>query len=79
MADVRLTWEVRIDEQPNASAWADFLLALPWGDTADSEPEPGRYLYRIRCAPHEVVLTDARVTGSWRDLIDRVQAANGSI
>ncbi|WP_051972955.1 hypothetical protein [Cryobacterium sp. MLB-32] len=79
LADIRLTWEVRIDEQPDATSWADFLLSLPWSEVTDSEPVTGSYLYRIRCAPFEVVLVDARITGEWRELVDRVQAANGSV
>lgn len=88
-AGIRLTWEVRVDEQSDALSWADFLGSLPWNDVTDSEPPPNRapvsgravlsdrYVYRIRCAPHEVVLADPDVNGLWRDLIDRVQAANG--
>ena len=82
-AGIRLTWEVRVDEQADALSWADFLGSLPWHDVTDSEPSPDRaqpvnaYLYRIRCAPHEVVLAEPDVDGPWRDLIDRVQAANG--
>lgn len=94
-AGIRLTWEVRVDEQSDALSWADFLSSLPWNDVTDDEPPPhladfadrdaladrsarvDRYVYRIRCAPHEVVLAEPEVNGPWRDLIDRVQAANG--
>lgn len=76
-AGIRLTWEVRVDEQADALSWADFLGSLPWNDVTDSDPVPDRYLYRIRCAPHEVVLAEPEINGPWRVLIDRVQAANG--
>ena len=77
-AGIRRTWEVRVDEQSDALSWADFLGSLPWTEVTDSDPVPDRFLYRIRCAPHEVVLAEPEVAGPWRDLIDRVQAANGS-
>lgn len=77
MAGVRLTWEVRVDEQPDAQTWAEFLNDLPWEAVSDSPPQPDRYIYRIRCAPHEVVLAEPQLSGPWRELVDRVQAANG--
>lgn len=77
MAGVRLTWEVRVDEQPDAVRWAEFLDDLPWDAVSDFEPQPDRYIYRIRCAPHEVVLAEPQLSGPWRELVDRVKAANG--
>ncbi|TFD63475.1 protealysin inhibitor emfourin [Cryobacterium ruanii] len=77
MAGIRLTWEVRVEEQPDPATWADFLNSLPWDDVTDSEAAPDRFAYRIRCAPHEVVLGETQVNGPWRDLVNRVRAANG--
>jgi len=75
IAGIRVTWEVQVDEQPDAPVWRELLGALPWEEAADSAPEPDRYVYRIRCAPHEVVLPEPRVSGPWKDLVDRVKAA----
>jgi hypothetical protein len=75
-AGIRVTWEVQVDEQPDASAWRDLLTALPWNEVSEAAPQPDRYVYRIRCAPHEVVLGEQQVCGPWQELIDRVKAAN---
>ncbi|TFC51292.1 hypothetical protein E3T26_10375 [Cryobacterium sp. TMT1-21] len=73
IAGIRRTWEVQVDEQPDASAWMALLDTLPWNDVATEAPQPDRYIYRIRCAPHEVVLGEQQVCGPWQDLIDRVR------
>ena len=75
-AGIRTTWEVQVDEQPDRSAWAELLDGLPWGAVAEAAPQPDRYVYRIRCAPHEVVLGEQQVCGPWRELIDRVRGVN---
>ena len=76
IAGLRVTWDVQVDEQPDAAAWMRFLEDLPWDEAEDSAPMPDRYVYRIRCAPHEVVLAEPQVHGAWKDLIDRVRAAS---
>jgi hypothetical protein len=76
IAGIRITWEVQVDEQPDAPQWVDFLQQLPWDDVDTDEPKPDRYVYRIRCAPHEVVLAEPQVAGPWRELVDRVKAVN---
>ncbi|TFC54991.1 MULTISPECIES: protealysin inhibitor emfourin [unclassified Cryobacterium] len=76
IAGLRVTWDVQVDEQPDAAAWMRFLEELPWDEAVDSAPMPDRYVYRIRCAPHEVVLAEPQVHGAWKDLIDRVRAAS---
>ena len=73
-AGIRTTWEVQVDEQPDRSVWAELLEGLPWDEVSETAPQPDRYVYRIRCAPHEVVLGEQQVCGPWRDLIDRVKA-----
>ena len=75
-AGIRLTWEVRVEDQPDAHDWNEMLDALPWLDVPAGDPEPDRFVYRIRCAPHEVVLAEPQVQGPWRDLVNRVRAAN---
>lgn len=76
VAGIRVTWEVRVDDQPNPDYWAQFLEQLPWDSVETSEPQPDRYMYRIRFAPHEVVLGEKQVSGPWRELVDRVRTAN---
>ena len=79
IAGIRVTWEVQVDDQPDASTWTDLLDALPWDQIPKSAPKPDRYVYRIRCAPHDVVLAETQLSGRWRDLVDRVQAVNKRI
>jgi hypothetical protein len=76
IAGIRITWEVQVDEQPDAFQWTQFLQQLPWDEVDDTEPKPDRFIYRIRCAPHEVVLAEPQVSGPWRELVDRVRAVN---
>ncbi|MET1045019.1 MAG: protealysin inhibitor emfourin [Microbacteriaceae bacterium] len=75
-AGLRATWEVQVDEQPDAPRWSAFLQDLPWDDVPSAPPTPDRYVYRIRCESHDVVLTEPQVQGPWRELVDRVRAAN---
>lgn len=75
-AGIRTTWEVQVDDQPDRSAWADLLAGLPWDEVSAAAPQPDRFVYRIRCAPHEVVLGEQQVFGPWQELIDRVRTVN---
>ncbi|TFC25962.1 hypothetical protein E3O53_06500 [Cryobacterium sp. TMT2-18-3] len=75
-AGIRTTWEVQVEEQPDRSAWTELLRGLPWDEVSATAPQPDRYVYRIRCAPHEVVLGEQQVSGPWKDLIDRVRGVN---
>ncbi|WP_166872109.1 MULTISPECIES: protealysin inhibitor emfourin [unclassified Salinibacterium] len=75
-AGLRATWELQVDDQPDAPRWSAFLHDLPWDDVPPAPQLPDRYIYRIRCEPHEVVLTEPQVQGPWRELVDRVRAAN---
>ncbi|WP_345750654.1 protealysin inhibitor emfourin [Microbacterium rhizophilus] len=73
-AGIRVTWEVRVEEQPDRREWRELVESLPWDDaTADESGEPDRYVYRITCEPHEAVLPERRVEGPWRVLVDRVR------
>ncbi len=73
LAGLRVTWRVRVDEQPDAEAWVLLLDELPWREARGAVPEPDRYVYRIACPPHEVELAERQVTGPWRRLVDRVR------
>lgn len=78
VAGVPTTWTVHIDDEPDAGAWHQLLQRLPWEQVRSQvahAPEPDRFTYRISCPPHAVVLTESRVEGPWRELIDRIRAA----
>lgn len=73
LAGLRLTWRVRVDEQPDSRSWVLLIEELPWQEVPPAPPEPDRYVYRIACAPHEVELAERQLTGPWRQLVDRVR------
>ena len=73
LAGLRLTWEVRVDDQPDAESWYLLIEEIPWTQPPPVPPEPDRFVYRIRCAPHEATLAERQLTGPWRELVDRVQ------
>ncbi|MFL0411801.1 protealysin inhibitor emfourin [Microbacterium paludicola] len=73
-AGIRVTWEVRVDDQPDRAEWFELVESLPWDDAPSAPPgEPDRYIYRITCEPHEVVLPERQLDGPWRTLVDRVR------
>ena len=76
LAGLRLTWEVRVDEQPDAEDWYLLIEEIPWSQPPPVPPEPDRFVYRIRCAPHEATLAERQLVGPWRELVDRVRDAS---
>jgi hypothetical protein len=72
-AGIRLTWQVRLDERPDASEWLALIQALPWDEVTAAAPEPDRYVYRIRCAQQTATLSEPQLDGPWRELVTRVQ------
>src|SRR5690554_2115601 len=66
-------WSVRIEEQPDEEQWRELIDRLPWGRSNATPDEPDRYVYRVRCAPHETVIPERRLDGPWRELVERVQ------
>jgi Emfourin len=76
LAGLRLTWEVRVEEQPDADEWYLLIREIPWSQARPVPPEPDRYMYRIRCESHEATLAERQLTGPWRTLVDRVKEAS---
>lgn len=72
-AGIRLTWQVRLDDRPDASEWLDLIRALPWDQVVAVAPEPDRYVYRIRCEHQTATLSEPQLDGPWRELVTRVQ------
>src|SRR5690554_1570384 len=75
-AGISRQWSVRVDEQPDEEQWRELLDRLPWDRSNQTPDEPDRYVYRVRCAPHETVIPERRLDGPWRELVERVQQAN---
>jgi len=74
-AGISREWSVRVDEQPDEEQWRELIDRLPWERDPASQGEPDRYIYRVRCAPREVVIPESRLTGPWRELVDKVRDA----
>ena len=53
LAGIRLTWHVRVDEQPDAADWFVLIEEIPWDDVPDAPAEPDRFTWDIRCEPAE--------------------------
>lgn len=77
-AGLSVTWQLDVDEQPDPDSWRDLIDRLPWAHVASSAPQPDRYSYRIRCAPHDATLAEQQLEGPWRELVDRVQSHGDS-
>lgn len=74
-AGISRQWSVRVDEQPDEEQWRELIDRIPWDGTAAAPDEPDRYIYRVRCAPHEAVIPERRLEGPWRELVEKVQVA----
>jgi hypothetical protein len=51
IAGIRLTWHVRVDEQPDADDWFLLIEEIPWNEVPPAPPEPDRFTWDIRCDP----------------------------
>lgn len=72
-AGIRLTWQVQLDERPDAEEWLALIAELPWNEVRPVPPEPDRYIYSIRCAQRSATLSEPQLEGPWRELVTRVQ------
>lgn len=71
---MQLTWQVRVDDQPDADIWWELLDSLPWDDAPDARVQPDRFCYKISVEPHQVTIPEERLEGPWRELVDRVRS-----
>ncbi|WP_111720818.1 protealysin inhibitor emfourin [Homoserinimonas sp. OAct 916] len=76
VAGIRLTWQVRVDDQPDADSWWRLLEDLPWQSAPSGPVQPDRFCYEIKAEPHEAVIAENELDGPWRELVDRVQRAD---
>jgi hypothetical protein len=76
IAGIRLTWEVLVEDQSNPSEWLELIATLPWSHVPPSAPQPDRYIYRICCNSHDVLVAEPDLAGPWRELVERVQRTN---
>lgn len=74
-AGINRVWSIRIEEQPDEEQWRELIDRLPWDRQDPSLEEPDRYSYRVRCARQEAVIPERKLTGDWRELVEKVQSA----
>jgi hypothetical protein len=74
VAGIAVRWVVELGEGPEYSDWVVLIEACPWDDEPDDPPAPDRFVYLIRANGRRVTLTEQRVQGPWRELVDRVRA-----
>lgn len=77
-AGISRVWSVRIEEQPDEDQWRELIDRLPWDRQTAAPDEPDRFIYRVRCAQHEAVIPERRLTGPWRELVDKVRSSEDS-
>lgn len=75
-AGISRQWSVRVEEQPDEEQWRELIDRLPWEHSPATPDEPDRYIYRVRCAPREAVIPETKLTGPWRELVDKVQVTS---
>jgi hypothetical protein len=77
-AGISREWSVQVEQQPDEDQWRELIDRLPWEGMTTAPDEPDRYVYRVRCAPREAVIPERRLSGPWRELVEKVQGAEGS-
>ena len=66
-----------VDRPEAEDDWVALVEACPWGDVGRDEASRDRFVWRIEARMprrhHEASVPDSRLTGPWRDLVERVQ------
>jgi hypothetical protein len=75
-AGLTRVWSVQIEAGSELDEWQELIDRLPWSDAASLTGEPDRFVYRVKCNRQRAVIPERRLTGPWRELVDRVQAAD---
>lgn len=75
-AGMTRVWSVEVVGQPDEDQWRELIDRLPWDRDNPASAEPDRYVYRVRCARNEAVIPERKLTGPWRELLERVQEAD---
>lgn len=76
IAGIRRTWIVIVEEQADSEDWNRLVSDLPWDARVREPAQPDRFVYEIRASRRRITLPERHVTGPWRELVDRVRAAD---
>ena len=74
-----MTRSWRIDVESDVTEWRAVVDACPWSqaDDLDGDGRPDRFVYVIVVDSRRATLPESRVTGPWRELVDRVRQQAG--
>lgn len=75
-AGLSRTWAVRVEEQQDPREWLGLIDDLPWNVRRVAPPQPDRFVYRISVSRRRITLSEQQLSGPWRDLVDKVRAAD---
>ncbi|MGN6326349.1 protealysin inhibitor emfourin [Pseudolysinimonas sp.] len=74
-AGITRRWSV--DRPDPDDDWVALVEACPWDDVGEDPAGRDRFVWRIEARlpqrHHEASVPDSRLTGPWRELVDRVQ------
>ena len=75
IAGLSRKWVVVVEEQEDRDSWLGLIEELPWGRFTLAQPQPDRYVYRIRVSRRQITLPEQQLAGPWRELVERVRKA----
>ncbi len=75
-AGLRQQWVVVVDRRDDRDDWFRLVQDLPWRERPSVDPQPDRFVYRIRVSRRQITLAEQQLSGPWRELVDRVRAAS---
>lgn len=75
-AGLTRVWSVQVEAGSELDEWQELIDRIPWGDTDPLAGEPDRFVYKVHCNRHRAIIPERRLTGPWRELVDKVQAAD---
>lgn len=73
VAGIRLKWQVRVDDQPDADCWWQLPDGRPWQDAPIGQVQPDRFCHESRAEPHEAAIAENRLDGPRRKLVERTR------
>lgn len=74
LAGMRRTWSAQLSSEEAEQQWLP-LFRHPPGEAADAGAD--RFTYEISVGPAAVTIPEARLTGPWRELVERARAGDG--
>jgi hypothetical protein len=71
-AGLRREWSIEVSAPQEADRWRAIVEACPWDDVPAGSTPDG-FVYDLRVADHEAVVSERELDGPWRLLVDEVR------